>query len=90
MSVTDLLAQTELLITQLQRDLQRARADAITEKSYCRSLTEKANNLARLVEQIAYAPVAGYYESKNNDAPLRLLRLAVEDVDKLTAKGGAR
>lgn len=53
-------------------------------------LPEKANNLARLVERTAYAPVAGYYQSRGNDAPLRLLRMAVKDIDDLTNKGGTR
>jgi hypothetical protein len=55
-----------------------------------KALEEKANNLARLVEQLALAPVAGYYEQLGNPAPLKLLRMAVEEVDALMAKGGAR
>lgn len=50
------------------------------------ALKVKANNLARLAESVAYAPVAGYYEQFKNAAPLTILRRAVEDVDALTQR----
>jgi hypothetical protein len=69
------------LCSELELEVQKKRYDL---------LVDKANSLARFVEGLAYAPVAGYYEAKGNDAPLRLLRMAVDEVDALTNKGGAR
>jgi hypothetical protein len=69
----------------VQAEMEKTELRLLTEK-----LFEKANNLARFVEQFALAPVAGYYEQLGNPAPLKLLRMAVEDVDRLTKKGGAR
>lgn len=72
------------------RMLERSELDLKVQLKRYEILADKANTLARLVEQLAYAPVAGYYEAKGNDAPLKLLRLAVADIDARTKKGGAQ